>query len=116
MIQNFPEPPSETFFEVQEIGLGWLKVCLIDKENEQIVISATVGRPNLYFYNIVSNVDQDSVDDLKNYEISQEASIKATAKYLIEEYEKLKNLDEKERKLIEKVKEMNQDLYIGKYM
>lgn len=116
MIQNFPEPPSETFFEIQEIGLGWLKVCLIDKEEEHIIISATVGRPNLYFHNITSNVDQSSVDELKNYEISQEADIKATAKSLIEEYGKLKNLDKNERRLIEKIREMNQDLYIGKYM
>ena len=115
MIENFPKPPSGTFFEVQGIGLGWLRVCLINKENKQIILSKTVGRPHLALCNIVSSVHQGSVDEIKNFEISQERDIKATARELTEEYEKLNNLDDGMIELIEKVRVLSRDWYVGRY-
>lgn len=115
MIENFPKPPAGTFFEVQGVGLGWLRVCLIQKENRQIILSKTVGRPNMTLHNIVSNVHQSFVEEVKNFEVSQERDIKATALELIKNYEELNNLDDEEIELIKKIRTLSRDWYVGRY-
>lgn len=114
MINNFPKAPDGLCFEIREAGLGWLSIQLKNKKTHQVLLSKIVERPNITLFNIPGKHTLD-LEEIKNYEVSQEKEIVASAHELLKKYTEMFDIDEELSKNIREICDFNKEHYIGRY-